>query len=77
MRLEVIDIETTGLALPAEIIEIGHVDVGIEGGATFIEQPRSRQYRPLNEIPPETMAGQANHIHDSFDDRGFRNKGKA
>ena len=63
MRFRVIDIETTGLAPPAEIIEIGRVDVVIEGDSTFIEQPLSRLYRPLHGIPPETMA--VHHITEA------------
>src|SRR5664279_4261802 len=63
VRFRVIDIETTGLAPPAEIIEIGRVDVVIEGDSTFIEQPRSRLYRPLHGIPPETMA--VHHITET------------
>jgi exodeoxyribonuclease X len=52
----VIDIETTGLTPPAEIIEIGRVDVTDAGGSFQIDRPMSRLYRPLREIPPETMA---------------------
>jgi hypothetical protein len=63
VRFRVIDIETTGLAPPAEIIEIGRVDVVIEGGRIFIEQPLSRLYRPLHGIPPETMA--VHHITEA------------
>jgi exodeoxyribonuclease X len=63
VRFRVIDIETTGLAPPAEIIEIGRVDVVIVGGSILIEQPRSRLYRPLNGIPPETMA--VHHITEA------------
>jgi exodeoxyribonuclease X len=56
LLIRVIDIETTGLAPPAEIIEIGRVDVVIEGDDIRIERPKARLYRPLNGIPPETMA---------------------
>lgn len=56
MRFRVIDIETTGLAPPAEIIEVGCVDVVVEGSSILIEEPVCRLYRPLNGIPPETMA---------------------
>ena len=59
----VIDIETTGLAPPAEIIESGRVDVFIDGGSIRIEKPKSRLYRPLNGIPPETMA--VHHITEA------------
>jgi exodeoxyribonuclease X len=61
--LRVIDIETTGLAPPAEIIEIGRVDVVYTGHACVIERPLSRLYRPLNGIPPETMA--VHHITEA------------
>jgi exodeoxyribonuclease X len=54
--LRVIDIETTGLAPPAEIIEFGRVDVAIDGDNARIEPPKACLYRPLNGIPPETMA---------------------
>ena len=53
--LRVIDIETTGLAPPAEIIEFGRVDVNTNG-TVKIGPPLARLYRPLNGIPPETMA---------------------
>ena len=57
MRLRVIDIETTGQAPPAEIIEFGRVDVTGQGdGAWRTEKPFARLYRPLHGIPPETMA---------------------
>ena len=56
MLLRVIDIETTGLVPPAEIIEFGRVDVVSEGDAWRIGRPMARLYRPLNGIPPETMA---------------------
>lgn len=56
VRFRVIDVETTGLAPPAEIIEIGCVDVVIDAAGNVIEQPRSQLYRPLHGISPETMA---------------------
>ncbi len=56
MRLRVIDIETTGEAPPAEIIEFGRVDVVRTGDAWVVERPMARLYRPLGAIPPETMA---------------------
>lgn len=56
MLFRVIDIETTGLSPPAEIIELGRVDVNEEGGLFQIQRPMSRLYRPLRPIPPETMA---------------------
>jgi exodeoxyribonuclease X len=64
--LRVIDIETTGEALPAEIIEFGRVDVAAAGAGWRIGRPMSRLYRPLKGIPPETMA--IHHItEDLFD----------
>lgn len=63
MLLRVIDIETTGMAPPAEIIEFGRVDVVGEGGDWRIDRPMARLYRPLNGIPPETMA--VHHITES------------
>ena len=56
MRFRVIDIETTGLMPPAEVIEIGCVDVVVEDGVTRIEAPRAQLFRPLHGISPETMA---------------------
>jgi len=65
-RLRVIDIETTGMEPPAEIIEFGRVDVVSSGTGSVIEPPMSRLYRPLLGIPPETMA--VHHIcEDDFD----------
>jgi exodeoxyribonuclease X len=54
--LRVIDIETTGLAPPAEIIEIGRVDVVNEGSGWSVQRPFSRLYKPLHGISPETKA---------------------
>ena len=56
VRFRVIDIETTGLMPPAEVIEIGCVDVVVEDGVTRIEAPRAQLFRPLHGISPETMA---------------------
>lgn len=65
MLLRVIDIETTGMAPPAEIIEFGRSDVTQEGGEWRISAPKARLYKPLNGIPPETMA--VHHItEDDF-----------
>lgn len=63
MLFRVIDIETTGLALPAEIIEIGRVDVTVDDSGVRIDKPKSRLYRPLHGIPPETMA--VHHITEA------------
>ena len=66
MLLRVIDIETTGDAVPAEIIEFGRVDLVSDGVGWQVGRPMARLYRPLNGIPPETMA--VHHItEDQFD----------
>lgn len=56
MRLLIIDIETTGQAPPAEVMEFGRVDVCYAEIEWQVERPMARLYRPLNGIPPETMA---------------------
>nr|WP_282572278.1 exonuclease domain-containing protein [Roseomonas acroporae] len=63
LRLRVIDIETTGEAPPAEVIEFGRVDVVHEHGTWRVERPMARLYRPLHGIPPETMA--VHHITEA------------
>ena len=63
MLLRVIDIETTGLAPPAEVVEIGRVDVRLENSVASIERPKARLYRPLSGIPPETKA--VHHITEA------------
>ncbi len=64
-RFRVIDLETTGVEPPAEIIEFGRADVVPSGGDYEVERPMARLYRPLNGIPPETMA--VHHItEDDF-----------
>jgi exodeoxyribonuclease X len=64
--LRVIDIETTGAAFPAEIIEFGRVDVVGDGADWQVSRPMARLYRPLNGIPPETMA--VHHITEEMFD---------
>ena len=64
MRLRVIDIETTGVAPPAEIIEFGRVDVVAHEATWRVGQPMSRLYRPERGIPPETMA--VHHITEEM-----------
>jgi exodeoxyribonuclease X len=65
LLLRVIDIETTGMEPPAEIIELGRVDVVSQGDGWRIDRPMARLYRPLHGIPPETMA--VHHItEDDF-----------
>jgi exodeoxyribonuclease X len=50
---------------PAEIIEFGRVDVVSDADAWHIGRLMARLYRPLNGIPPETMA--VHHItEDDF-----------
>jgi exodeoxyribonuclease X len=56
MRLRVIDIETTGMEPPAEIIEFGFSDVIWDQAGLAISPPTAWLYRPLQGIPPETMA---------------------
>jgi exodeoxyribonuclease X len=62
-RLRVIDLETTGTEPPAEIIEFGRADVVSHAGGVEVEKPMARLYRPLNGIPPETMA--VHHITEA------------
>ena len=54
--LRVIDIETTGTEPPAEVIEFGRVDVISGEAGVQVQAPMARLYKPLNGIPPETMA---------------------
>jgi exodeoxyribonuclease X len=56
LRLRVIDLETTGMAPPAEVIEIGLADVEISSSGVRISPPVARLFRPAGPIPPETMA---------------------
>jgi exodeoxyribonuclease X len=63
MLLRVIDIETTGMEPPAEIIEFGRADVVSEGTSWRIDRPMARLYKPLRGIPPETMA--VHHITET------------
>lgn len=56
-RMRVIDLETTGNAPPAEVIEFARVEVVVgDGGTCSVEAPVSRLFRPLHGIPPEAMA---------------------
>ena len=67
MLYRVIDIETTGLAPPSEIIEFGYVDVSVSETGTEIGRPVAVLFRPLKGIPPETMA--VHHLtEDDFDE---------
>ena len=63
MLLRVIDIETTGMEPPAEVIEFGRADVVSEGANWRIDRPMARLYKPLHGIPPETMA--VHHITEA------------
>ncbi len=56
MKLRVIDIETTGSGPGAEIVEIGHVDVLVDGGPAHLAPPQTRLYRPERGVPPEIIA---------------------
>lgn len=60
--LRVIDLETTGMEPPAEIIEFGSTDVELGSNGVTISQPEAWLYRPTLAIPPETMA--VHHIVD-------------
>lgn len=62
-RLRVIDLETTGIEPPAEIIEFGRVDVVLDARGVTVEAPLSWLYRPLRGIPPETKA--VHHITEA------------
>jgi DNA polymerase III epsilon subunit-like protein len=62
-RLRVIDLETTGMEPPAEIVEFGRADVVADGVRVTIERPMTRLYRPLNGIPPEALA--VHHITEA------------
>lgn len=65
-RLRVIDLETTGMEPPAEIIKFGRTDVVSSATGPVIEFPAAWLYRPVGDIPPETMA--VHHItEDDFD----------
>ena len=56
MRLRVVDLETTGMEPPSEVIEFGFSDVVRDDQGISISEPTAWLYRPLNGIPPETMA---------------------
>jgi exodeoxyribonuclease X len=56
IRLRVIDLETTGMAPPSEIVEFGKVDVEADEDAINVTLPTTALFRPLGAIPPETMA---------------------
>lgn len=56
MLARIIDIETTGVGPEAELIEFGAVDVSDRTGRVAVEAPKTRLFRPLKGIPPETMA---------------------
>lgn len=62
--IRVIDLETTGFAPPAEVIEIGWVDLtSIDRVHWISDQPQSTLVRPNNPVPPETSA-----IHHLIDE---------
>lgn len=54
--LAVIDVETTGLTPPAEVVQIGRTIMVGEGKEWGIDVHDSRNYRPLNGNPPEARA---------------------
>jgi exodeoxyribonuclease X len=55
-RLRVIDLETTGMEPPSEIIEYGFVDVEVGASSVTVTEPTSWLYSAERGIPPETMA---------------------
>lgn len=63
LRLRVVDLETTGIAPPAEVIELGLVDVELSSSGVAISRPWARLFRPAGPIPPETMA--VHHITEA------------
>ena len=56
IRLRVVDIETTGFAPPAEVIELGFVDVEWRPGGACVRSPRARLFRARNGIPSSVSA---------------------
>lgn len=54
-RLRVIDIETTG-GPGSEIVEIGFIDVQMDGADLHIGRAVSQLFRPERGVPPEVMA---------------------
>jgi len=57
IRLRVVDIETTGFAPPAEVIELGCVDVEWRPGAgARVRLPRARLFAARNGIPAAVSA---------------------
>lgn len=67
MRLRVIDLETTGVEPPAEVIELGYADVVNSGEHPMVTEYKSWLYRPLYGIPPEAKA--VHHLtEDEFPD---------
>lgn len=54
--IRVIDIETSGGAPPAEIIEVGWVDLVEVGGAWTLQGRGERLFKPARGIPPENRA---------------------
>lgn len=63
LRLRVIDLETTGMLPPAEIIEVGLVDIEVSPSGAAISCPWARLYKPARAIPCETMA--VHHITEA------------
>lgn len=63
IRLRVIDLETTGMAPPAEIVEFGYADVIASADGIEVSLPAAKLFRPIGGIPPETMA--VHHIAES------------
>jgi exodeoxyribonuclease X len=62
MRVRVIDLETTGLAPPAEICELAFIDLG-EGGRELCRY--SSLVRPFASIDPCSQARAVHHLSDA------------
>ena len=63
LRLRVIDLETTGMEPPAEVIELAFADVEVSADGVAISPPSARLFRPVGPILPETMA--VHHITEA------------
>lgn len=64
MLLRVIDIETTGLEPPAEIIEIGWQDLVVESDRIEADKCGFRLFGAVNGVPPESRA--VHHVNPAL-----------
>lgn len=64
--LRVIDLETTGLAPPASVVEIGWCDVHFEPETKRVEigAPKSKLFKPAEPMTPEVIA--VHHLTDAM-----------